>query len=298
METKRKTTAAILLQRIRRSDWWRILIIWIVTMLLRYGLWCLMMMFLTDQAFAQPTASWKSPLIAGEVMTYKVKWSFIRLGTVTIRQFAADSGRVLIQMSVQSAPGLPFIDVHFYNQTYVSNESQSLREEIILSGKDKNEKTVYWFDQRTKHIMMEDSISGERVRRDSVSWEKECYDALGLLMHSRCMAGSGISTSLPTLNDHAISPTEVSYAKATEDIEVGAFDAPRRCHLVSGMARWVGSSFAGMKGPFSGWITDDAAAIPLKAKIEILLGSVVLELESYQSPAPSSRAQFADTVSK
>jgi hypothetical protein len=100
------------------------------------------------------------------------------------------------------------------------------------------------------------------------------------------------------LNDYKVDPTEVSYAKATEEIEVDAFEAPRRCHLVSGIARWVGKSFAGMKGPFRGWITDDEAAIPLKAKVEIFLGSIVLELESYECPGRSAVTQIADTSSK
>jgi hypothetical protein len=60
---------------------------------------------------------------------------------------------------------------------------------------------VYRFDRRTGQIMMEDSLRGECIRRDSLRWEKECYDALGLLMHSRRLGGSGDSVSLPTLNE-------------------------------------------------------------------------------------------------
>lgn len=287
-----------LIRRIADSDWFWIMLIWIVTMLLRYGLTCMLLFVAADQALAQTERGTRRPLIAGEVLRYKVKWLLVRLGTVTIRQVPADSGRVLVQMSVQSAQGLPFINVHFENQTMVSERSQSLDEETIHSVDDPTEKTVYWHDWGTGQLMMVDSLRGKQTRRDSLSWEKECYDALGLLMYSRRFAASGISTSLPTLNDYKIAETEVSFANGTEQIEVDAFDTPRRCHLVSGMARWVGKSFAGMKGPFRGWITDDEAAIPLRAKVEIFLGSIVLELESYECPANNAGIRLVHTISK
>jgi hypothetical protein len=280
------------------SDWLRIVLIWALTMLIRYGLGCLVVLFAACSVSAQTTPNHRRPVIAGEVMKYKVKWSFIRLGTVTIRQLPADSGSVLVSMDVQSAPGLPFIDVHFSNRTYVSELSQVMQQETIVTGRDSCDKTVYRFDRKSGYVVMEDSRKGERTRLDSLHWDKECYDALGLLFHSRFNAGSGLSESLPTLNDYKIDETEVSYARATEDIEVDAFDAPRRCHLVSGNARWVGKSFAGMKGPFCGWITDDSEAIPIKAEVKILLGSICLELESYERPGMSTGTQLTDTTSR
>jgi len=297
-QSQEKPGCVSVIRRIIDSDWLRIVLIWIVTMLLRYGLAGILLCVVTGETFAQTNGNTLGPLIPGEVLRYKVKWLLVRLGTVTIHQIPADSGRMLVKMSVQSAKGLPFIDVHFDNQTYVSERSQSLDEETILSGSDPSEKTVYWFDRRTEHIMMVDSLKDKQTRRDSLNWASECYDALGLLMYSRRFAASGTSTSLPTVNDYKIDQTDVSFTKGTEEIEVDAFDAPRRCHLVSGRALWVGKSFAGMKGPFQGWFTDDAAAIPLRAKVGIFLGSIVLELESYERPALTPAIHLVDTSSK
>jgi hypothetical protein len=284
-------------RRMSRSDWVRILLIWILTMIVRYGLAGVLIFFITGTLSAQPSER-RHPVIVGEVMKYKVKWSFLRLGTVTIRQVPADSGNVLVQMTVQSAQGLPFINLHFSNQTYLNERSQAIQEETILSGTEMCDKTVYRHDRKSAFLIMEDRRGGEKWRCDSLKWEKECYDALGLMFHGRLWAGSGLAESLPTLNDYKINQTEISYAQATEEIKVEAFDSPRRCHLVSGNARWVGTSFAGMKGPFRGWITDDAAAIPLKACVEILLGSISLELESYECPGLPAGTQLTDTTSR
>lgn len=267
------------------GDWWRVLVLWILTMILRYGIWCVVIVGIIGQSSAQGQSIERAPFKVGEILRYKVKWAFIRLGTVAIRQLPADSTDTtayLLEMSVQSAPSLPFIDVNFVNQTYLTVASQSITRETIISGRDPSEKTVYWSDSSNHQIVMEDSVKGKLVKKDSVRSETPCYDALGLLMLSRGLIGSGLSLTLQTLNDYHINPTEVSFPDEVEEIEVAALDHPIRSRRVEGVAKWVGSSFAGMSGPFQGWISDDEAAIPLKAKVEIFLGSIVLELESYQ----------------
>ena len=38
----------------------------------------------------------------------------------------------------------------------------------------------------------------------------------------------------------------------------------------------------GLTGDFSGWFSNDAAHIPLKAKLEVEIGNVTLELKSWK----------------
>jgi hypothetical protein len=279
------------------GDWWRVILIWIVTMILRYGVSLLVLFCSVNQTFGQTSQQVRSPFKAGEILRYKVKWAFIRLGTVVIRQLPADTTDTtacLAEMSVHSAPALPFINVNFVTETYLTKTSQSVTRETIVSGEDSSERTNYWYDSANLQIVMEDSADGKLVRRDSVEAETPCYDALGLLMLSRGLIGTGQSLTLPTLNDYRIAPTDVSFPDKVEEINVAAVDHPVRCRRVEGVAKWVGTSFAGMKGPFTGWISDDEAAIPLKAEVEIFLGFIVLELESYERPGWSQDCKFAD----
>ena len=89
---------------------------------------------------------------------------------------------------------------------------------------------------------------------------------------------------MPTLNECSVRETEINFTDEFEMMKVAACDTPVRCRRIDGNAKWVGNSFAGMKGPFIGWISDDSAAIPLKAELKIFLGSIVLELESTNRP--------------
>ena len=167
------------------GDWWRAVLIWIITMIFRYGVSFLVLSCSIGQALAQTSEQARSPFKVGEVLRYKVKWAFLRLGTVVIRQLPADSTDAtacVVEMSVQSAPALPFIDVHFTNRTCLSSISQSILRETIVSGNDSSEKTTYRYDSSSLHIIMDDSAGGSLVNRDSVKAETPCYGALGLLM--------------------------------------------------------------------------------------------------------------------
>jgi hypothetical protein len=81
----------------------------------------------------------------------------------------------------------------------------------------------------------------------------------------------------------------LDFTPRLETVEVPAFHAPFRAIRFDGRAEWVLPTAAGMTGEFHGWLTQDEAAIPVKATVRIFLGSVTLELESFERPA-SDRA--------
>lgn len=279
---------SVTMQTIRKADgdWWRILSIWLVTMVLKYGIWCLLALIGISESRAQQRIHAVSPFSAGEVLRYKVTWSFIRLGTVIVEQRAdsTNPGSFLVSMSVTSTPSLPFISVDFLNETLLSDDRQTITRETIFSGKDRSLQTMYSYEADRGLILAHEYNRGAVSSVDSLTAEEPCYDALGLFMTSRLLNGSGLSVTLPTLNDHSIRPTDLTFTTEPEEIEVDAFPSPIRCRRVMGNANWVGTSFAGMKGPFEGWISDDSAGIPLKARVKIFLGSIVLELESIERP--------------
>lgn len=267
------------------GDWWRIGILWLLAMLIRYGLATCAVVCFVNTMSAQVGTFGHDRFLDGEVLTYKVKWSFFRLGTVVIRQTQIDSAdptRFLVSMDVQSAQGLPFIDLHFINQSVVSLVNPGMSVERIITGKDGQDRTTYAFDSRTGTIMMSDSSNGRLVRAESVFADCPCYDALSLFMYARRYAAHDTSVILPTVNDFDVKSTEIRFTGEVEEVDVDALPDFSRARKFDGNALWVGKSFAGMKGPFRGWVSDDEAAVPLRAEIEIFLGSIVMELESYR----------------
>jgi len=91
-------------------------------------------------------------------------------------------------------------------------------------------------------------------------------------------------TVIPTLVEGKIAPTDISFEAGSESQEIDALSYPLRVRKFTGMAHWQGGTEAGLKGEFTGWISDDDAAVPVVAEVKVLLGSIRLELESWTRP--------------
>ena len=232
-----------------------------------FGAWC---------AFPANTLLYKNtPFKDGEVLRYKVKWGFIRLGTIEISQQIINSpfsSRYLVQLQAKST-----------NFSVVLNADSPTHLDFVLKqNKDKETKTVYRYDLQNRLIHMESWEEGNLVKSSSLFYEDAYYDPLGLIMMMRCLSAPGLSVTLPTIVDFGIKETDLNFTGVVKNIKVSAFHRRVKARQVKGTAKW--KAWAGINGPFKGWFSDDEAAIPLKIYLKIFLGSIVLELEKLHRP--------------
>jgi len=242
------------------------------------------LLVLSDYSISQEVPG-NTPFSDGEVLQYKVRWNFIRLGTIVIHQDQVrgeNEDKYLVRMVVRSSAGLPFISVNFINEAILRTDVPSLEYVRVISGDDSTHVSTFDYDEPRGTLIVVDSAQGSCLRRDSVRWRGPLYDALSLFMAARVLSKGRGKITLPTLNDYQIVQTDLEFTETEEEVEVSAFDKEIRCRYIKGNARWKGKSFAGMTGAFRGWLTDDEAALPIRAEVGIFLGSIVLELESYR----------------
>ncbi|MBE0557082.1 MAG: DUF3108 domain-containing protein [Proteobacteria bacterium] len=243
--------------------------------------------FLTLLLLVQLQLQAQSIFSAGETLRYKVRWSFIRLGTVEIRQCSLDPRNPAIrqfEMSVKSASGLPFIDLDFTQMTTATLDPLEVKTVTIDTRHGNQVKTTYWIESATQQLIVTDSCQGAQIQCDTIAIAERCYEALSLLLVARSYASATKTMVISTLVGGTVGETVLDFTGETEEIDVPALDDPVEAFHFSGDARWVGRGFAGMKGKFKGWISRDAAAVPLRAEVGIFLGSIVLELESIDRP--------------
>jgi len=81
-----------------------------------------------------------------------------------------------------------------------------------------------------------------------------------------------------------IEKTVLDFTGPVEWLEVEAFDQPVKTRRYDGFAFWEGGTSAGLSGAFSGWLTEDSAAVTVRAEMQVFMGSVVIELEEYNRP--------------
>ncbi len=222
---------------------------------------------------AQSLSYNSAPFRDGEVLRYKVKWSFIRVATVEITQQAVDSSffpKYLVQLDAKSTRIKVVLHAHSPTNTNF----------ILEQGREKI--TVYKYDFQKHLILMEARENGSLVRRSGLSHDSDYYDLLGVIMMMRCLAASESRVVLPTVVDFGVRNTDLLFTDEIKKIKVSAFKGPVQARRVDGKANWKG--FGGVSGPFKGWISDDKAAIPLKIVLKASLGSVSLELERIHRP--------------
>lgn len=234
---------------------------------LLFGVWC--------PSPAKTIWYKNTPFKDGEVLLYKVKWGFIRLGTIEISQHIIDSSfssRYLVQLQAKST-----------NFRVILNADSPTNSNFVLKqNKEKEITTVYRCDPQEHLILMESWEEERLVRRSSFFYEDAYYDPLGVIMMMRCLSASGLSVTLPTIVDFGVKDTDLNFTEVVKEIKVSAFDQPLKARQVKGIANW--KAWAGINGPFKGWFSDDEAAIPLKIYLKIFLGSVILELEKLHRP--------------
>lgn len=232
----------------------------------------------------------------GEKLRYKVRWSFIRLGTLEIEQRMVDPRTPDVRrfvMTVKSAPGLPFIDLDFTHTATVAIDPLEARRLFVETRHGDQVNTTYEIESSNKRLIVTDSCQGKQTLCDTIAIAQQCYEALSLLLLARSQASTHTTTAIATVVGGSVGETVLKFSGRTEKVKVPALDVPLEAYHFTGDARWVGSDFAGMSGDFRGWISRDEAAVPLRAEVDIFLGSIILELESFER----SNWHPSDTVS-
>jgi len=272
---------------LHKGDWLRILVLWLTVMLLRYGFFCLFVLASVEISFSQNKEMTQSAFQAGETLRYKVKWSLLRLGSLVVQQELADSthsGRYRIILTAESARGLPFIDVFFVNRGVISTETLAGLEFTSDVGRNKESKFVHQIDTSAMTFILNEFEHEQLVHSDTLVLNALTYDDPGLFMFFRCLAGSGETREVSSVMESRIETTTFRFPLEREEIEVAALDHPISAFRFEGKANWTRNEYAGLKGEFCGWVSADSAAVPLRIEAKIFLGSIVLELESFERP--------------
>ena len=225
---------------------------------------------------------------SGEILKYKVKWSIFRLGSIIIKTTLDSNYRNLdhyrISMSVQSSPYIPFIYIDEINETlvdcancmskYYYARHKSISDDIeIITSYDLNSRQVFF--------SLKDLKQNIYKRLEIIHNVPPYLDGPSLFFFARRNIHSNKQLFVPTIIDGKIDKTRLDFTDSLEYIEVDAISSPVMTKYCEGFAEWEGGTSAGLSGAFRVWISNDEAAVPVRAEVKILLGSLVIELEDF-----------------
>lgn len=226
----------------------------------------------------------------GEELTYRVKWSFIRLGTLKLQicdSLVVDSTPVYhVRLLIDSNPLLFFVNMHNIYNSYLDKNFQL----HLFYAEEKIDNVIYKAEYRLDyadsviHINMTDIKDTTKTIKKSVPFQEAILDGTSLVFYAR-------ENTLSTKTDTVIAFFESEQGKVAINfkgkngrIKISALDALLESYYLDGKMNIKG--IAGVSGPFKGWFAVDNQRIPLKAELKVFIGNVKVELEEWKGWQP------------
>ena len=131
-------------------------------------------------------------------------------------------------------------------------------------------------------------VDGIEEAKNDFKLEKDklYQDGLSLFYNARLQSLSdktketGERYNVPVYINEKESSVRYSFNTKPENVDIDMVDYDIKCIRVAGVADFVG--VFGLTGEFAGWFSDDEWRVPIKAKFNVTIGSITLELTSFK----------------
>ena len=225
----------------------------------------------------------------GERLEYEVSYSIFSLGTVKIEiiDSAQKNGVTVFRAKalMDSYSGVPFVNLHWI---FFSEIDPQLYSHYFsgVDNKDTNNVSYsnYSFDYPRNRIIIEEGIRQQQdsAKKTTDTISATYQDGLSLFYYARGNVHSNRSENVPTFVSGKKVNTYIDFLNKKTSSEIDAVKYPIETTELEGRADFVG--IFGLTGGFSGWFSNDEAAVPIIAKMKVIIGSVRLELIKWNRP--------------
>lgn len=254
--------------------------------------------FLSDTSAIEAPVSSTVPrfrsamLQVGEELEYKVSYSFFTIGTIRIQVKDKDqrNGRTVYKANaiIDSNPSLDWlVELHIRFATQMDEDVFS----YSWVGDDSSKKEVNFrrfnFDYDRNRLLYERGkklSTGERKveSADTIQVKEKCQDGFSLFFYAREHVLEKKQVNIPTFIENKQVSTFIDFLKERTDMDIDAVDYPVDVIKFEGKADYVG--VFGMTGGFRGWFSNDDARIPIVARMNVILGSIKIQLTKWNRP--------------
>ncbi len=226
----------------------------------------------------------------GEELEYSVHYSIFNIGTIRFKVTDKEQrdGHTIYRAHafMDSNPSLSWlvemhirfyseIDQNAYTYGWISDDSSSDGVKYRRMRFDyANHKMYYEWGKK--------AASNERTALgvDTIAIDTESQDGLSLFYYARAHVHRKNNDHIPTFIDTNKAVTNINFLDEASDIEIDAVDYPIDVVRIDGRADFVG--IFGLTGGFEGWFSNDAAGVPVKARLKVILGSIRVELTKWK----------------
>ncbi len=221
----------------------------------------------------------------GEELTYNVRFSFIDLGQIkikTVRQVTGDGYHgYFTSANIASYKSIPFVSAEAIFESTV--DSGSFSRAFLGRSREGDDwsfaRYTFQYDRGVGLLELgpRDTLI---TRRDSIALTGKVQDGLSVFFWAREYLFSGKVLTAPCIISEKKTRATVDFRTEQESVEIDAVDYPVDTQHFIGSGDFVG--FYGLTGAFEGWFSNDAARVPIQAKMQVFIGNVTIELMEYK----------------
>lgn len=221
----------------------------------------------------------------GEEITYVVKYLFISIGEiklkVTKKEIAGTDTIYSAIAFIDSYEGLPFVNLHQIYETKFNTRQIPIFFRGTIIDKDTTF-TEYSFDYKKKqiHILKGCRTKNEIWTDSTARLDREYLDGLSLFYYARMRTGKKSTYNTPVFINEKGEHTTIRCYDKPEPIEIDAVDYKINCVYLDGETEFKG--IFGLTGYFEGWFSNDDDAVPIYAKMSVIIGNITVELKEWK----------------
>ena len=236
-----------------------------------------------------PIKAADKPLLweVGETLTYKVNWSFFRLGTLKLT--VEDTTRInnhrvyQVRLNIDSNPVLFFVNVHSEIQTFFDDD---LNTHLFISTEEMDDITYntryqYNYEDSILSIDLTDEEDPDNRIHKQRKFTGQSLDGTSLIYYARFHSGKTRIDTVYYLFSGEPNAAIIEFEGESKSFKVDGIEEPLDTYYLEGNI--PGKGISGLKGKFKGWFSRLGSKPPLKAELKVFIGHVSLTLESWEN---------------
>lgn len=229
-----------------------------------------------------------SVICPGEDLLYEVSWWVFKLGTIRLKTLQTKIKETEVRYSVavfiDSYRGLPFADVHAIDYAEMDTAFNSRGFSSVEKQDDEWLVMNYHYNLSEGMLVVEQTwqkdLQSAPYRPSTFDTlrlaRQHIQDGLSLVYFARQHVQRRDTLRVPTIVYARVGSTTFYFRGRREPVEIDRLDHPISSLLLEGRANFEG--IFGLTGDFQGWFSNDAARVPIKARMKVILGWVNIEL--------------------
>jgi hypothetical protein len=230
--------------------------------------------------------------VAGEELLYEARWTGIKIGSIRLKTLppltrSGERCRAAVA-HIDSYSGLPFVDLHFAAYSEMDSALNSVASHSRENKDDGWQEVTYRYDLQNRFVVAEEMYRAEGEEKSAAEGKIDTIllprvpiqDGISLVYFARGLIRSQGSRSMPTLSYGQVGETFFRAERPVSTISIDAWEKPICVIQLSGKLKLKG--IFGLTGDYTGWFSDDTAAVPIAAEMKVILGSIKIELKQWK----------------